>query len=397
VGADAGDVLDLLSTLVDKSLVVADSGTGGVERYRLLETLRQYAWERLVAAGEAASIQRRRADYYLKLVEPLADSLLGERDLVRSPVAQERENLRAALRWFSEERLWDECLRLISALAEYWFFSGNLAESAPWLRLGMEHSREVSLAARGLILLQLGRLAFFHGDQPTAREALTESIRIFQERGYRVGEAWARIELGSPLRELGEYAAALATISEGLEISRQDGVPRLTVSALFQLAGLAHRQGELARSAALLDEMEQTMRGIGSFAGFDSAMYSNMGLVAADQGEVRHAFDCYTRSMEISRATGFRSPLLSSLGGLGILAVQLGWPEKTLVLLGAAATARDRGAFPPWRWNQEQVDQACASARAELGPLADAHWARGQAMTLEQAISYALGDDSSEG
>jgi hypothetical protein len=153
----------------------------------------------------------------------------------------------------------------------------------------------------------------------------------------------------------------------------------------------------LARSAALLDEMEQTMRGIGSFAGFESAVYSNMGLVAADRGEARRAYDFFTRSVEISRDTGFRSPLLSALGGLGILAVQLGWPEKTLVLLGAATTARERGGFPPWLWDQEQVDQARASARAELGALAEAPWARGQAMTLEQAISYALGDDSPEG
>ena len=147
-------VLDRLGSLVDKSLVLADAGASGTGRFRLLETLREYARERLVASGEAANTQRRHADYYLALAvrsdtrSDFLESLVRRRDfregLVRVGLVVEYDNFRAALRWLSEARDWEGCLHLIGALSHDWLGYGYLFDPAPWIDLVLEHKDEVS-------------------------------------------------------------------------------------------------------------------------------------------------------------------------------------------------------------------------------------------------------------
>jgi predicted ATPase len=157
-GAERDDVLDLLARLVDKSLVVARE-SGGEARYRMLETIRQYGWEKLEASGEESEVRRRHADFHLTLAEEAEPAMVGpEQHVWVERLEREHDNIRAALGCLGEEREAERGLRLSAALLRFWWFRGHLAEGRERLE-GMLDLPEASLArdeARAKALHVLG-------------------------------------------------------------------------------------------------------------------------------------------------------------------------------------------------------------------------------------------------
>lgn len=204
-GIEASEVLDLLTSLVDKSLVIAE-GQVGEERYRFLETIRQYAQDRLVEAGEAGRVRDLHRDWYLKLAERAEPELIGPRQVVwLERLATEQDNCRAALEWCLERGPAESGLRLAGALYWFWLVRDHNTEARWWLkRVAAAPGAEVATLARAKARLALWLFAHSAGDDAAARGAAEEALALYRQLGDRRGVAWslrgARISSHLPKR-----------------------------------------------------------------------------------------------------------------------------------------------------------------------------------------------------
>ena len=196
------DVLDLLARLVDKSLVIVEAQSGGEARYRMLETMRQYAFERLLESGEGDAVRERHLEFYLQWAEAAEPQLAGDsRGTWLDRIESDHDNFRAALEWSSDESRVGSGLRLASALYGFWRFRGYWSEGYQrLLRVLKTKGAERRTLARARALSAAGRAADNLGHFEEARAFFEESIAILREVG-----AAGRPQLESP----GGYAWAL--------------------------------------------------------------------------------------------------------------------------------------------------------------------------------------------
>ena len=368
-------VLDLLASLVDKSLVVVDD-IGGEARYRLLETLREYAARRLAESGEAAAIRRRHAVHYLALAERAAPELKGpdEGTWLRRLEA-EHDNLRAALAWAVESGAGDGenemALRLAGALWPYWDLHGENAEGRRWLDRVLRTSREAPTAARANALLGAGVLAWNQEDDAAARPLLEASLALarglgddraiadalnalgdvarhqgrhaeartrHQESlarcralGDRVGAAAALRGLGDVARRLEDTATASACYEEALTLAQAHGDRRIAAWLLNGVALVAEARGDAARARARYEEALAAFREVGDRRGAAHALGS-IGALDLQRGDPAAARTRYAEALAAFRELGGRRGICGALGGLA----------AAVAALGNAAAARTR-------------------------------------------------------
>jgi predicted ATPase len=282
----AEDVLDLLTRLVEKSLVVAEVGTGGSERYRLLETLRQYARARLVARGELEDVGRRHAAHYLdEAVE--ADRHLQGPDQAGwlDRLERDHDNLRAALRWAIGRTDAELAMRLAASLSYFWYFRGHFDESRA-LRatvLAMSAGPE-SAALRAELLQGIGMLVLRQGEYPAARAYLDEGLATARRVGDRRLLAATLATLGFVARVQDDYAAARSALAEGLALAREVGDTFHTAMALHHLGLLALEDDRDAEAAWSLNEQSLALyQHIGNRR-MVGVVLGNMGRVARARG-----------------------------------------------------------------------------------------------------------------
>jgi predicted ATPase/DNA-binding SARP family transcriptional activator len=219
-GIEEEDVLDLLSRLVDKSLVVSEAtGDGGV-RYRMLEPVRQYAQERLEESGEGDALRGRHAAFFLALAE-VAESKLVEPDQVSwfERLEREHDNLRAALRNALDRGKVEPGLRVGGAIWRFWYARGHLSEGRRWLEEAL--AQPGTAPARAKALRGAGALAWAQGDYARAETLFEESLALRRELGDRQGVAEAINGLASVARDRGEYARARALFEVNLAVCRE--------------------------------------------------------------------------------------------------------------------------------------------------------------------------------
>ena len=385
------DVLELLVGLVDKSMLLVEERDGEA-RYRLLETVREYARERLARSGEAERVHQAHAGYYRVLAARLNDELAVSRDFAQGGFPIELDNLRAAIRWLSDARDWDGCVDLIGSLSDYWHDTGRLGESAPWLALALQHTQDVPAATRSRALVGLGTLAYGRRDYAMAESVLTESLQLSQARSDEHAVARALTLFGTILEEQGKYAEARPIFSEALRRAEGLGDQRLSLRVRFLFGLLAQHQGELDDARRLLTEALDQARRLGSASYHEGVILLNLGVGAMKAGDFARARALYAESAAMLQRSGYRWALLMVLEMFAVLSARQGHSERSLVQAGAAAAARDRSGTPIPPHGEALVEQAVERARRELGEAASSAWTRGQAMTFEQALSYAITD-----
>ncbi len=388
----AADVLDLLGALVDKSLVVVDNGAGGMERFRLLETLREYAMEKLVAGGESEAIHQRHAEYYQALAS--ATPLHRLQDPVRLKLVVEYDNMRAGLRWLADAGDWERCLRLIGTLGSEWVLHGYLSETVPWIEFVLRHKDQVTAAVRSLSLHAVGDLAFGQGDFATSIAAFEECAIVCRDLGDQRLLAQTLIDVGTTLRDQDELAPAAQALNEAMSASRLVGEPTLLGSALFQSGLLARQMGDLEHAESLLTELLTSLPDAQTHGTIRGAVLYNLGLVAEDRGQLARARDLYGQGITLLRRGEYFWLLPFVLEGYATLEWHHGNAERALIFAGAAVAVRERNGNPIPPAMKPRLDAAVAPARAQLGePAASAAWEKGQAMSLDRAIAYALGEE----
>jgi non-specific serine/threonine protein kinase len=425
-GPAAGAVLDLLTRLADKSLVVADEQPGGAARYRLLETLRQYAQERLEASGEATAVGRRHAAYFLVLATATASDPAGFDRL-----EQEHDNLRAALRWCLGHGRRAQALRFGAALWPLWAIRGHATEGrarlAELLTLPeAERPTRVSAAAyRGA-----ARLALNQGDLAAARALYEQSLARWRAVGDAAGVAGTLVGLGDVARARGDGAAARSLLTQGLAAGRAAGARDVVAAAHYYLGLFALQEGDYAAARRHLTEALRGRREAG--AEFESILCRiRLGHVAHAEGDPAGARALYEQSLaalgertdkrvvadlvinlalvevdaadhaaaraHLEQAAGLVREVQDPAGaalcldGFAGLAGAQGQPEQALRLAGAAARRREAlGASHP-RNLRAWLERQLAPARAALdADRAAAAWTAGQGLPLEQALAEAL-------
>jgi tetratricopeptide (TPR) repeat protein len=227
------DVLDVLGHLVDKSLVLVDQAPGKETRYRMLETIRQYAHERLVEAGEAVELQNRHLAWYRTVVESLDwTSMPSVTRPFKLPPDAEHDNFRTALAWGQKESAAGaDALRLAGSLHFYWYANGYFCEGIRWIEQaltvqeaalpagGLPQS-QASVSARARAFLGLGNLAR-HRDFPKAASALEASAALYRQVGNPKGAGLALGAMGEIASSQGHHARAMALVEEALDLARE--------------------------------------------------------------------------------------------------------------------------------------------------------------------------------
>jgi predicted ATPase/class 3 adenylate cyclase len=425
------DILDLLTSLADKSLVVAEQKDGH-SRYRLLETVRQYARDRLVESGGGEAVRERHRDYFLALAEEAEPKLTGaaQAEWLRR-LEEEHENLRAGFDWSLAEAESRGGLRLCGALLWFWWTRGHISEGREWCaRVLGKTGGDERTPERAKVLNAAGALACLQGDYPAAWAWHEESLAIRRHLGDRSGTARSLGNLGIVARDQGDYASARALYEEGLAIVRELGDRRGIGAALGNLAVVTLDQGDFASAALLNEECLEIMRERGDLQGIAFSLHNlgymssakgdypaaralneeslairrqlgdrrgiaisleALGSVAENQGDYPAGRALNEESLAIRRELGDRRGIAYSLKGLARVVTALGTPLRAARIWGAAERLREEIGSPLPPNERSLYDPPVAAARAALGDDAtfDRAWQEGRALTLEQAMQLA--------
>ena len=371
---DADDeVLDLLTHLVDKSMVVAEGGANGIERYRLLETLREYALERLAESGEADGIRDRHFAYYLALVKTAHTEVAvpRRRDTWLQRLDDDNDNLRTALTWGSE-RDPTAALRMAVDLSWYWWYRRRYPEGVGWQeRLLDSAAGDTQLEARALA--HIGLLARGYGDLERAQSAVSQAKARFDALGDRRGQAhvlWtltflylgqervadassaAReyLRLNQELGDLARQVFALAQLGlvatceedllaarswheQALRLARTMD-DRFNVVRVCYMLGTVHRLlGDNARAAELFSEAAPLIDTNDPFARAWDWIFSAD--LAADEGQYERAAELYGTALRNFQRVGFRPWVNLVTQRIGILAIRMGDQRRGVRILSA--------------------------------------------------------------
>lgn len=453
-GIDA-EVLDLLTHLVDKSLVVfeeeAEEG-----RYRLPETIRQYARDKLFESGEAEPVRNRHLEFFLRFAEETEPKLRGAEQLEwLDRVETEHDNLRTALAWSLESGKSERALQLAGALYYFWEFHGYWSEGQKWLDDALalaerEQSARVAqgdtagpsraeTARRAKALYAAGRFRFamlldpavsrtmveeslrlwgelgdkwwmavalehvgfiltMEGDVHTSRARLEEGVALAREVEDRWPLAMCLVRLASPLMQI-DVEASHRIREEGVAVARSVGDKSVLSQGLLGLASTYLMIGDLTAAASTAEEALAEARAIGSVTHVFLSLFG-LTVITCLQGDPARAKACGFEILALAREMGALLGLGFGLLAFGFVASFGGQPGRGVRLLAAAeAFGRQRGvSINAWGGPLLMIyNQALEKARSRLDPATfEAAWAEGQQMTLEQALALATEIESED-
>jgi non-specific serine/threonine protein kinase len=436
-GISAGHTLDQISSLVSKSLVMADTIGRAQARYRLLETVREYALEKLNDAGETARLRDRHLDLFLARAEEAAPNLHGAyQQLWLNWLEGERDNLGAAMAWTLESGRIEAGLRIAIAMTRFWEIRGYVQEGLVWFErllgqaderispvvhanaltfasfLAMFLGRAASATAYGqeavnlaeaagdegnsILILALGSLASgarTAGDYQTAFTLGERTIQLLRESsGSPFYLGMALLAQGGVAIELGFYDTARAALDESLAIAREAG-------DAYRIAHALNSSGDLARCEQKYEDAQNAyensvalLRELGAPHDLASVLH-NLGQTCLHSGDIERAHALFRESMATHQALQNETGMAECLIGFAAIALLRGSPVVGARLLGASATiGGQRVAIASvWHATRMEYEQYLELARMSLSEAEfQAEQAAGQEMTLEKAVDYAL-------
>jgi predicted ATPase/DNA-binding XRE family transcriptional regulator len=389
------NLLDGLASLLDKNLVKRDTRVDSDPRFIMLETIREYALEQLTASGELEVLQRQHARYFVTLAE--AATPIPQQGLWWDRLELEHPNFRAALGWGETE------LRLAVALAVFWARRGHLNEGKGWLtgalaRSAEGTSTETYRTLRARALEWLGDFGIFQGEQDAPQPRYEESLALYGELGNTDGIAEVLSHFAMLFVMRGDHERAVALLEESLELYRELGNKSGVAWVLFFMGQPIYIQGHIQRAGAMFEESVALFRAVDDTWGIASALF-RVAMVALDEGAYRQAGAYLVESMTRLRELGERWQIVNTLEVFACLAAiqrqQLEDSQPNLLMaariFGATEVLRETLSAPVLPSEQHFYERGVATLRAQLDPAAlAAAWAEGRAMSLEQAVAYAL-------
>jgi len=385
-------ILDLLSELVDKSLVVAEDD-GDVLRYRMLEPVRQYGLERLEESGEADAAKDRHAALFVALAERAHPELRGPTQvgwMLR--LGQENDNLRAAMSWALSSGDHITAARLGSALWPFWWYRGQHREGRALMEAVLEGELRTPLRIRATVAAAI--MAYGQADN----EGVMEYMATFFELSDRAGgdayaEAYARTGLGLVAMNRGDFEEAKTRLEEALPLFLESGEVWTASQAHTWIGTALLLRGDGAGAMAKFEEGMALAREIGDRTGVYNALYALASMALAN-GDYPRAQDRFEEAMVLSEEMGDRANAAYCLEGLAAVAASLEDLERSARLFGAAEQLLETIGVPVWtsyKPDRTLYEHTIETLRSRLGPEAfEAAGKRGRAMSPELAIEYAL-------
>jgi predicted ATPase/DNA-binding winged helix-turn-helix (wHTH) protein len=426
-----GEIFELMSSLVDKSLIEQRQLNDDEPRFRMLETIREYSLERLQQSGEEASAKRAHAAYCLVLAEE-GNPELNEPEraawLTRCDV--EHDDFRAALDFLFQTRDLDWGFRFCTAMFRFWDMREHSAEGRARLEriielAGADHIRERAKACLFLAAFttaqgdfqaaahfsELGRSLFEQlndslgvalswnaaaigardrGDYVTAQSNFEKSLTFFRTMADRVATARCLHNLGNVSKIRGDYTRARMALTEAMEIFEGLGDSSGSAWALNQQADVARDQGDLTDARALYEQALFAFRSAGDRWG-QARSLADLGTIACELGEHEAAFANFRESLDIFAGLEHRRGIARVLEGLACFASAKGDALRALSVAAAASHLRHLVSAPLPPAEQSKLDQKLLSAWHQLSePEGKKAWTDGYAMSMENAIRYAL-------
>ncbi|HET8999262.1 MAG TPA: LuxR C-terminal-related transcriptional regulator, partial [bacterium] len=367
---DSGSPLwHMLGALVEKSLVQTEGVHGADRRYRMLETIREYALERLGASGELDTARQRHAAYYLALAERAEPEVWGpeERAWLRR-VEQEHENFRAALRWATDRGDGETAMRLAGALAYFWWVLGNLREGRRWLQQALALGPDIPSRFRARALEGAATLAASLGDQPAARRLLQHAFELAEGIGDSAATTRALSRLSSVVLLEDDPREARALLERSLALWREEHDLRRQAHTLFQLAWARMLLDDLEGAEAALTESLDLSRTLGNRR-LAAGVMSDLARVKLKRGDDAGAAVLAASALTPAREQAPLRTWWYSVATAALISAHLGNLNHAVRLLGAgeawSESTGDALMFGP-RVREEQ-EKIMAQARDLMG------------------------------
>lgn len=427
---DAEAVLDALR---DDNLLQRTVGVVDERRFTMLETIREYALERLEESGEMDAARRAHADYYIELADEAEPRYDGPQQTYwLNRLDQEHLNFRAALAWLHEQGAVVEGLRLSTALMTLWQLRDHHVQGGAWLEAFLTAAHDVPPRLHAKALLWHGLLLMrFVRDVPAAVPLFERALVLYRECGYLSGAAEALQALGDAARYIGDTAAARRRYEESAAAAQQGGDSYLTARAYFALAGsfdrdlpaaldaaehywsltleYAERAGNRATIALALNgvgEMaryrrdyaraeEYYLRALDAVKGLDSGWRAamplhNLAYIAYHQRQYERAHDLFVESLLLHKTRDYRKGIAECVAGLATVATSQGQLERAAYVAGAAECLLEALGEQLDSLDRAEFEQSLSTLREQLRrERFDVLRAEGRAMPLEQALEYA--------
>jgi len=395
---------------VDKSLVMRLRMVGGQMRFVMLETLREYALERLVEHGELEWLRDWHACYYLGVAEAAEAGLKGENQLVwLARLVAERDNLRAALEWSlqrararmmlsSELPAVEVCLRLAAALRPYWEWQGYLTEGRVFLDAVLEIPLEdkagkTVLAARARALSEAARLVCLQNEPVRAVELAEESIALLRQLDESHGLATALFYRGWAAHVQGEHELAKRLYEEGLQLTDDTW---LRAQLLFYLGAAAGLTADFEQMRSFYAQSRKLFEQVGDKSAVADVV-KDLGGMLILEGNYAGAIDCLLKSIELSHELGHKQFITSAIGMLGFAVGLREEPDpetaslQAAQLWGAAVSLQDAIGFTPWLNAFALAIQASQQIRHRVDkPRWKSAYEVGRALSEREAIALAF-------
>jgi tetratricopeptide (TPR) repeat protein len=380
-------LLDALRVLVDNSLVTLSEA-----RYRMLDTIREFAQEQLALLGKAQAMQRRHAEYYLRFAQEAAPALEGgQLSEWHRQLELEEENIRTALHWLMKNDETESALRIAGSIWRYWQRQGNLGEGRRWLEEGLAKGKDVPKAVRANALWGSIWLAYHQGDYVRANQESVEYLPLARELNDPLSVRNALTGLGVTAVAQGRNEEGVAYLRESLEICRGVGKNWYLGTSLLNLGQTLIHLGDPQEAVLLLEEALAVYRDLGNKA-FVARTKGYLGYAALLRSDHEPAENYFRQSLreffEIHETMGIAEGL-EGLAAVGAVTDRADWTAR---LAAAAGVIRETIVARALPLDQTTFETYIQQARNALGPEAwQIAWEQGSTMTTEEAITLALG------
>ena len=367
-GLDEIEVVDVLSSLVSKSLVVRQDEGSQQARFRLLQLIRQYARSRFALHPDRVVTHRRHAAYYRDLVERAAPRLTGrDQHEWLSIIDREVGNIRPAITWSIQHEP-EIALRAVAAMGRWCYLRGRYTDGRRWAASALRACASAAGELRAPVLVLAGTLAFLQCDYAEAKPLVEEAQALFAETGDREGLIWSIGRLGTIAREQGRYQESAELHRQALRLAQEVGDDHDAAVQLNYLCFLAWLTEDLDTAEAIGPEALRSMRELGDYEGVIWALI-NLGTTARYRGDLTGARLMLSQCLDMCEELSFREGIAWSLNQLGVVARLRGETERAFGMQLASLTEHHKLGD---RWREASVRDELAALALQRGDPAEA-------------------------
>jgi predicted ATPase len=389
------DNIDILISLSDKSLLQQREDQSGEPRFFMLETLREYAFEQLSLAKEAAELQHGHAMYYLSLVQEAELQLTGSNQITwLNLLEKEHSNIQAALEWSINHERIVTMFEISSSLWRFWRIRGYITEGRYWLEQVLDHKHHVE--TRELLAKALdayGILTMAQVDYDLSRNYHEQSLEIYRSLEDKKGISGNLESLAMISMHLGDYVKSFNLFCESLQLRRAindlDGI----AASLTNLGNVATHQKDYFQALVYAEEALDIDRKTGNIQAIVCTLH-NVGAIAYYQQDYIKSYRMYRESLILNQDLADMGSNALCLEGIALAFASLDRMRQTAMLFGAADKIRSRFGLPAHNPTHDIMNKAIDIGRRILGQEWDILWQNGYSNSLDRIINELIKDDT---